>query len=66
MALEHHLCQRAPEGWQCTREPGHPGPCPAILAPLRQRPGIDVGALRWVIVGYGLALVLGIWYFATR
>jgi hypothetical protein len=28
------LCERPPQGWACTREPGHPGPCAAI--PVRE------------------------------
>jgi hypothetical protein len=27
-------CERPPQGWACTREPGHPGPCAAV--PVRE------------------------------
>lgn len=25
-------CDKAPEGWTCTRNGGHPGPCAAVTA----------------------------------
>lgn len=28
-----HCCKVPPAGWQCSREPGHPGPCAARPIP---------------------------------
>ena len=27
---EEQRCERPPAGWQCTRDPGHDGPCAAV------------------------------------
>jgi hypothetical protein len=27
--MSENLCEKAPKGWYCTREKGHPGPCAA-------------------------------------
>lgn len=35
-------CRRPPKGWRCTREPGHSGPCAAVLVEEGESPTPDV------------------------
>lgn len=42
MRKERLLCGKAPPGWKCTRDAGHPGPCAAEEAPVVTAEGIEV------------------------
>ena len=32
---EREMCNRPPDGWWCSRKPGHDGPCAARPRPIR-------------------------------
>jgi hypothetical protein len=59
-------CTRPPEGWTCSREPGHDGPCAAYPPPLR-RPAdrgpqhFIVGLVGGFVLGLSTAVSFGWW-----
>lgn len=36
-------CEKAPKGWQCTRDEGHNGPCAAVKVPWYKRAANAIG-----------------------